>query len=449
MRYRRRRRLWFTFAIWRRRLAFWGGALLVGLMAVLFAIAADEVQALSARIFASRPLLPLLASPLLFALAVWLAQRYFPGSQGSGIPQAIVARHLHRSSDRGGLLSMRITVGKVVLTLLGLLAGASIGREGPTVQIGAAVMLACAGAVGLKAMRGIVLAGAAAGIAAAFNTPLAGIVFAIEEMARAYEQRTSSLVLAAVIIAGMAAIACLGNYEYFGRNAVSLGFANGWLPVLAAGLAGGLAGGVFSRIIVNGSAALSRWFRPTVLRHPATFGAVCGLLIAGIGLLCDGSTFGTGYQQARTALEGTTALPTWYGLAKLLATTLSTLSGIPGGLFAPSLSVGAGIGSSLVEAFAFGPMEAVVMLGMVAYLVGVTQAPMTGFVIVMEMTGNHSMLVPLMATAVVAYGTSRLVCPKPIYHALAQQIIRTSRARQAEASVSPEPPAGDSARPRD
>ena len=122
-------------------------------------------------------------------------------AQGSGIPQAIAARHLTDQAARERLVSLRIAVGKIILTLFGLLCGASVGREGPTVQIGASIMLAI-GRFSPRRQPGLILAGAAAGVAAAFNTPLAGIVFGIEEMSRAFETRTSSLIIAAVTVLG-------------------------------------------------------------------------------------------------------------------------------------------------------------------------------------------------------------------------------------------------------
>ena len=133
-------------------------------------------------------------------------------------------------------------------------------------------------------------------------------------------------------------------------------------------------------------------------------------MIALIGVATGGLTFGTGYHAARMAIDGTADLPLWYAPAKLAATAVSTLSGIPGGLFAPSLSVGAGIGSALSPLLTQVPGPAMIMLGMVAYFAGVTQSPITAFVIVMEMTANHGMVVPLMAAAMIAYGISRIVC---------------------------------------
>ncbi|MDE2462382.1 MAG: chloride channel protein, partial [Alphaproteobacteria bacterium] len=162
------------------RLVFWGGALTVGLVSILFAIAATYAEALFGRVLI-HPWTALVITPLGFLISVFLARTVFPGSEGSGIPQAIAARRFRDPGTRERLLSLRLTFGKILLTLFGLVCGASIGREGPTVQVGAAIMLFTARAGGMGLERGLILAGSAAGVAAAFNTPLAGVVFAIEE----------------------------------------------------------------------------------------------------------------------------------------------------------------------------------------------------------------------------------------------------------------------------
>jgi H+/Cl- antiporter ClcA len=151
----------------------------------------------------------------------------------------------------------------------------------------------------------------------------------------------------------------------------------------------------------------------------------------------DGSTFGTGYEQARGAIEGT-PLPLLYFLGKFVASLASTVAGIPGGLFAPSLSVGAGLGSTLGVAFGANISLAAV-LGMAGYFAGVVQAPMTAFVIILEMTGNQTNVIPLMTASVLGYGTARLISPEPLYHSLSRFFIAdVLRRRRAEAA--PEKP---------
>ena len=410
--------------LWLRRLVTWGGAVVVSLLALGFARLADLAQRGFVWALHGQPLGVLILAPAGLALSVWLTRRFFPGAQGSGIPQTIAALHMTDGVAVNAVLSPKIAAGKVLLTLLGLFCGASIGREGPTVQVGAAAMHALGRLLRLPRhdlRRSLVLAGGAAGVAAAFNTPLAGIVFTIEELSHSFEARTSGTVLTAVILAGITTLALAGDYSYFGTTAAELDVGAGWAAVALCALVGGLAGGLFSTLLLVASRGLPGRAGQILIRHPIGFAALCGLVLAGFGLLSDGATYGTGYAQARHVIEGTATLPLYYAPLKLLATVVSYLSGIPGGIFAPSLSVGAGLGEWLAHLVPRAPESAVVLLGMVAYFAGVVQAPITATVIVMEMTDNQHMTIPLLATAMLAFGASRLICPYPLYGALARR----------------------------
>jgi H+/Cl- antiporter ClcA len=406
---------------WRTRIVFWGGAIAVGLVSVAFAKAANEAQDLFARILIN-PWIALVLTPAGFVLSAWLARAVFPGSQGSGIPQAIAARELDESIARKRLLSLKLAFGKILLTLLGLASGASIGREGPTVQVGAAIMLATARAGGGALEKGLILAGSAAGVAAAFNTPLAGIVFAIEEMSREYEQRTSGLVLISVILAGLASLGLVGNYDYFGSSSAMLRVTIDWLAPIFCGVACGAMGALFARLIIIGTTRVKTWIAPAPMTRALTIAGICGLIVALCGLASAGMTYGTGYGAARLAVEGH-ALPWIFSPLKFIATAASTLSGIPGGLFAPSLSVGAGFGELIGKVLGVHSMGAVVLLGMASYFAGVTQAPITAFVIIDEMTNSRGMVIPLMIAAFIGYGTSRLLQHESLYHALARHFL--------------------------
>jgi H+/Cl- antiporter ClcA len=414
----------FSPRLWLRRIAFWAGALLVALIAIAFARAADGATAGFARVLRVSRLLPLVLSPAGLALSVWLTRTVFPGAQGSGIPQVIAALHSGREASMRALLRLRTAFGKILLTVLGLGCGASIGREGPTVQVSATVMFALGRALRLprEEMRSaLVLAGGAAGVAAAFNTPLAGIVFGFEELSHSFEARTTGTVLTAVIIAGITTLAMQGNYTYFGVSSAALGFNAGWWAVLLCGVAGGLAGGLFSQLLIWASKGLPGRLGVFAKERPVAFAACCGLALAVIGLVSDNSTYGTGYQQARQLVEGHSQLPASYAVLKFCANVISYLSGIPGGIFAPSLAVGAGLGQYLSGLVHGAPSGAVVLLGMVAYFSGVVQAPITATIIVMEMTDNQSLTIPLLATSMLAYGCSRLMCRRPLYRTLARR----------------------------
>lgn len=433
---KRIRHHWFSPQLWLRRLVLWGGAVCVGVVAIGFAMGAEQANVLLHRMVGYSPYLPLVITPAGLALAVYVTQRIFPGAEGSGIPQVIAALQIQDDKLRGAVLSLKIAAGKIVVTLFGLVVGAAIGREGPTVQIGASIMHALGKFVRFSRQeteRGLILAGGAAGVAAAFNTPLAGIVFAIEEMSRSFEERTSGTILTAVIIAGITSLAVLGDYPYFGYTSAYLPLDTAWIAVVVCGAGGGLAGGIFSRMIVASARGLPGRMGVLKRSRPVLFAALCGLVLAVLGLLSDSTTYGTGYHEARSALEGNNAVPASYGLLKLLATAVSYASGIPGGLFSPSLAVGAGFGANMSEIMPYAPAGAVVLLGMAGYFAGVVQAPITAFVIVVEMTDNHQLALPLMATALVAAATSRLVCPTPVYKALSEGFLaRSKSARTAE-----------------
>ena len=423
---------------WRTRLVFWAGALAIGVVSAVFASLADEAHVVFATLTGSgqgwQRWVPLVLTPAGFVLCAWLADRHFPGSQGSGIPQAIATRHLRDEDHSTGYLAMRIVFGKIGLTLVGLACGASIGREGPTVQVGAALMLLAGRIGGMAHARGLILAGSAAGIAAAFNTPLAGVVFAIEEMSRSYQSRTNGVVLSTVIIAGIASLALVGNYTYFGVSHATAAFPGDWPLVIACGVVGGALGGGFSKLVITITHRIRRWRGIGHGRRVIVVAGCAGLLLGAIGVMTGGLTFGTGYAQARSAVEGT-GLPPVFFLAKFVATIASTVSGIPGGLFAPSLAVGAGLGSTLGLIFGTNAGLAAV-LGMAGYFAGVVQAPMTAFVIIVEMTGNHANVVPVMAASMIGYGVSRMVSPVPLYHALSRlyfaDALRKRRAEHAE-----------------
>lgn len=428
-----------AFGVWRHRLLFLAGGVGVGLAAVLMAWLADAAQGGFRQVLALSPLVALGLTPLGFALCAWLARDVFPNAQGSGIPQVIAARQTRQVALRRSLVSLKVAIGKIVVMSLGLLFGASTGREGPTVQVGAAIM-AAAGHLTPERVPGLILAGGAAGVAAAFNTPLAGIVFGIEELGRAYEARTGGLIVAAIVAAGLTAMALTGNYTYFGTSDAALPFGPGWIAIPVIGALGGLAGGGFARIVILFARGLPGRLGAAIARHPIAFAAACGLGVALCGLISGGAVYGTGYEEARALLHGTAASHVDFAPLKFLATLFSAISGIPGGLFAPSLSIGAGLGAAFQGWFSGVPVAALVLIGMVAYLTGALQAPITAFVIVTEMTQDHALMIPLMVAALIADAVSKAVCREGLYHALAHILLeRHGTEGRPSAPASPMP----------
>lgn len=415
---------------WMRRTLFLFGGITVGLAAILMAFLADTAQSLFGRVLGLSPYLALLVTPLGFGFALWLAVNVFPNSQGSGIPQVIAALRLPDQGARAPLVSLRVALGKIIVMTVGLLCGASTGREGPTVQVGGSIMFAIGQWAPFR-QPGFLLAGAAAGVAAAFNTPLAGIVFGIEEMSRSFEMRTSGLIIGAVIAAGLTSLAIVGDYNYFGSTAAVLPFGRAWLVVPVCAVMCGLAGGLFSRILILFARGLPGRAGALIKQHPVAFAMVCGLGVALCGLISGDHVYGTGYEQARAIIHSTSSVDHAFGPWKFAATLLSAISGIPGGIFAPSLAIGAGLASDLSLVFTHVPIGALVLIGMVSYLTGVVQAPITSFVIASEMTNDHAMVIPLMAAALIANAASKMVVPEGLYHSLAKSFLRSHDDRAA------------------
>ncbi|BFI95766.1 MAG: chloride channel protein [Rhodanobacter sp.] len=413
---------------WKRRIALWSGAILVALAAILFAKASDWSFHLFQRVLSHGIWIPLIITPVVFGLLAWATEGRLRATRGSGIPQVIATMHIEDEGFRARMLALPIAACKMLLTLIALAVGASIGREGPTVHVGAGLFYSLGRRFGFddpKAASRFILAGGAAGIAAAFNTPLAGVVFAIEELAGTFEHRFSGLLLTAVIVGGVVSLGIMGNYSYFGEVQADLLLGHAWLAVLLCGVVCGLLGGLFARLILlsrNGPLAMIGRLRA---RWPVLFAAGCGLALAVLGVLSHNSVYGTGYDQARAFVQEASSTPgESFGIVKLLANVVSYWAGIPGGIFSPALAVGAGLGHNIAHLLPHAPEAAVVLLGMSAYLSGVTGAPLTSAVIAMELTDNQDMVIPIMAACLLARAAASLFSPVPVYKDFAERMVR-------------------------
>ncbi|QKJ66208.1 chloride channel protein [Deefgea piscis] len=408
----------------RTTIALWLGAALVGLVAFLLASAANWAFVGFSAMQQKWWWWPLLSLPLGGMAIRWIMEHIGSGAQGSGIPQAQAALQLNHDTEQiERLLSLRIAVAKFIGIVLGLGSGFVLGREGPTVQIGASIMFACRKLLPIDDpvfRRQLILAGGAAGIAAAFNTPLAGIVFAFEELARSVEEKTSGKLLGAVILAGLVSLALQGDYVYFGKIHVPPFSYSILLPLVLIALLAGLIGGAFSWLCVN----VSTWMPPKIKDyrqyHPYYFIAACGFLIGICGLIAP--IYGSGAEITSEVIAGHTELA-WYFLPLKFIGQLGTfLTGLPGGIFAPSLSLGAGIGSWFVPFFDPELKIKLIALGMVAALAAITRAPLTSAIILMEMTDGHDMVISIMISAMIASSVARIYKTN-LYHDLAEQVL--------------------------
>lgn len=371
---------------------------------------------------------PLIWTPASTAAIVWLTMQFVPGAAGSGIPQVMAALEPEAHGPaRAIFVSLKLSIAKMFLSAWGLLAGLSLGREGPSVQIAAGVMHSAHRWIPKRAKvteQSLLIAGGAAGIAAAFNTPLGGVMFAIEELAKKPEQRSNGLILAAIVLGGLMAVSVYGNSNYFGVIKVdSLGLRL-LSPAILVVVCAGIAGGLFSRLLIVSLAGLSPdWFTRCRRNSPIKFAAGCGMGVAILGFVSHGETYGSGYAHTRAILEGTGEPLSLYVLFKFVATWLTSWSGVPGGVFAPSLAIGGALGNDIALLTSYSNAPTLIALGMAAFLAAVTQAPMTAFIIVMEMVDGHALVLSLMASALVASGISRLISV-PLYPTLADLQLR-------------------------
>ncbi|CAM3941892.1 Chloride channel protein [Paracidovorax anthurii] len=345
--------------------------------------------------------------------------------------------------QRGRFVSLRLSLAKIVLTGMAFLAGLSTGREGPSVQVAAGVMHHARRWFGPRSgitAHALLVAGGAAGIAAAFNAPLAGVVFAIEELSRKLESRSSGLIIAAIVLSGLMGVSVFGNLSYFGRIQVPrLGW-DALLPGLGVALACGVLGGLFAKLMAISLTGAPDRFNRWRARWPVRFAAAGGLAVAVIGLVTGGATFGAGSEAVKHMLAGQADVPAFYVTLKFIATWLSAWVGVPGGIFAPSLSIGAGVGHNVALLAGGDIAPALIAMGMAAFLAAVTQAPLTAFIIVMEMVDGHALVLSLMASAMLASLVSRMVA-RPLYETLAAAMLSAAHLPEAPAApVDTSPP---------
>jgi len=412
---------------WLDRVVVIGFAVLAGLAVVGFTWLYDLAFARFEDLRTQHPWWPLLWTPALTAAIVWLLRRWAPGAAGSGVPQTMVALDPALPvAERQRFVSLKLSAAKVLGVSGGVLAGLSVGRQGPSVQVAAGVMHHARRYLSPKTAisdRELLVAGGAAGIAAAFNTPLGGIVFAIEELSRRLEQRNSGLMLAAIVVSGLVSVSVFGNLSTFGRVNISApSWAELWWPGLLIALAGGLSGGLLARLMLVSFTGLPDRICAYRRRFPVRFAALCGFGVAVIGVVSDGSALGGGHHHVREllALESAEAhTPLLFSGLKFIASWWSAWSGVPGGIFGPSLAMGAGLGADVAWLTDSLQVQALIALGMAAFLAAVTQTPITAMIIVMEMTEGHSMVLSLMGAALLASLVSRMIS-RPLYSAMAE-----------------------------
>ncbi len=390
-------------------LPFWIGAFITGLVSVFYAKLFGWAEEGTRYIFEQGAWMFFIITPICFLLAWWLVQRYAPYARGSGIPQVSAAIELSNPKHNlkvNNLLSLRIVFVKIMSSLVMVLGGGAIGREGPTIQIAASIFKKINALLPewypKISRQNMIVTGAAAGLASAFNTPLGGIVFAIEELTKKHFNFFKSALLTGVIIAGLTALNLLGPYLYLGNQkftGISVWIV---LAVLPLAIITGYSGAGMGVII------LSIFKKKKQLKgnaQKAFYVIVCGLIIATIAYFLDHRMFGSGKEIMITTLfSDKKDLPWYLPILRILGPILSFTTGAAGGIFAPSLSAGASIGAVFAGFFQMTASETnlLILCGMVGFLTGITRSPFTSSILVIEMTNSHNIIFHLMLTALLA-----------------------------------------------
>jgi chloride channel protein, CIC family len=351
----------------------------------------------------------------------YLLFKYFPDARGSGVPQTKVALFA-----RDGVITIRTVLGKFFCTSATLACGIPLGREGPSVQVGAGIasMLARRLRLGPRQVKALIPIGAAAAIAAAFNTPLAAVLFSLEEIMGDLNAPVLGSVVLASATSWMVLRLILGNNPLFQVPQYQLVHSVEFAIYLVLGVAGGLVSVAFVKLLLK--------IRAQFLRFPVRttwFQPLAGGLLAGVIALWLPQVLGVGYGYVGDALNGKMALRLMLLLVvfKLLAVTTSYASGNAGGIFGPSLFIGAMLGGSLGSvvhhlwpSYTAAP-GAYALVGMGALFAGVVRAPMTSVLMIFETTHDYAVIVPLMIANVVSFFISARLQPEAIYEALAIQ----------------------------
>jgi chloride channel protein, CIC family len=364
----------------------------------------------------------LFAVPALVSVVTGLLLAFvFPDVRGSGVPQTEAAFRLH-----GGRIPAHVPLGKFLTGVLCIGSGHSMGREGPSVQIGAGIAAAVGRWVRLSPERAqaLVPVGAAGALSAAFNTPVAAVIFALEEIIG----DMNAGLLGSTVVASVASViverSILGNAPLFRVPAYHLVHPAELIGYAVLGVVGGVVSLVFCKCLLALRGLFLRMPLSTRWCQPAMGGLAIGLL-----LLLSPAIMGVGYDYVDQALNGGLVFKTLLllGVLKLVATIISYSSGNAGGIFAPSLYIGAMAGGAVgalvhrVAPFATGDPGAYALVGMGTLFAGIIRAPMTSVFMIFEITQDYQILVPLMAANLLSFVISRRYQPTPVYHALLEQ----------------------------
>ncbi|SKB66343.1 H+/Cl-antiporter ClcA [Soonwooa buanensis] len=415
---------------------FWIGSVITGFFAVMYAKIFAWGEKLLELIMNWHDWMIFIIAPIGFVLSWWLVKAFAPYSKGSGIPQVMAAVEMANPKEHNKikhLLSIKILILKIISSVVLVIGGGAIGREGPTIQI--------AGSIFRKvneylpswypkiSKKNMIMTGAAAGLAAAFNTPLGGIVFAVEELTKTHINYFKTALFTAVIIAGLTAQTLAGSYLYLGYPKTSDISLSVIFPVILVACISGIFASQLSVIMLKISAWKKR-FKTDVSN--IIFLVISALIIASIAYFINREILGSGKEIMERVLFTDNKHEEWYvPLLRMIGPALAFTSGGAGGIFAPALSAGASVGSVISGLIHLSPHETnvVILAGMVAFLTGITRAPFTAAIIVLEMTDRHSLIFYLMLAGMMSSIASILVSRHSLYEELKINFLKDLRSK--------------------
>jgi len=395
-----------------RAIPYWVAVVCVGFVAVAYSSFFGVIIEHSQAFAKTHPYFYLAWGPLCFAVAASVVVRFAPAAAGSGVPRVTEAIQLDAENEKpkiDSILNLRVGIVIIISSIIATAGGGSLGREGPIVHIAACVFYFVGRQFSIlwpyQEHRSWIIAGGAAGVAAAFNTPLAGIVFCLEELAQQHFHQFKTVVISAVIIAGLVAQWLWGRYLFLGYPKLESVGLFSVVYAVGVGAACGIMVGIFHRVRSYFDTRLNSLFPARRI----LLAAFIGLIVSAIAVFIDTRTIGGGLGSIEEMLLGGGHASWTLFAGRFFGVVLTSLSGVSGGLLAPALSLGAMVGSLTSSFLSNSDHNLLVMVGMAGFLSAMTRAPFTALVIVMEMTDRHSTIFPLMVAAVVGLGATRWV----------------------------------------
>ncbi|RYY12308.1 MAG: chloride channel protein [Chitinophagaceae bacterium] len=409
---------------------FWIASVITGLIAVAYTKLFLMAESVTKYLYHQYAWALFVLMPACFLLAWWLVLRFAPYARGSGIPQVVAAIQITApKTDKqvSQLLSLKVMFVKIASSLVMAVGGAAIGREGPTIQIAASVFKKVNDLLPSwwpkVAKKNMIVTGAAAGLSAAFNTPLGGIVFAIEELTKTHFSYFKTAIFSSVIIAGLTAQGILGPYLYLGYPKIFNLSGYIFFGVILVAVISGLLGSAMSKLIIF----ILKWkskFRFT--HHHVLYVAACALTMGILATFISYDILGSGKDIMQNILFSEDKHVHWYTpILRIIGPALSFTTGAAGGIFAPALASGASIGSLVSGWFELSETNTnlLILSGMVGFLTGVTRSPFTSAILVLEMTNRHSVIFHLILASMVSSVVSLLIDKRSLYDHLKAQYI--------------------------